>query len=160
MDKLNIYCIVQDHFGSFRSYDTKKLLWTDMFFFILVPILIGLLYFLWFPAIDDNTRRLVITSYSILIGLLLNINVLIFNRIQESKKDNLRLSLIKEMFANISFTILIALMTILLLIVSEFFVDTVERIINTLVIIFAAMFILNLLMILQRMYLLFQDEAK
>lgn len=63
------------------------------------------------------------------------------------------------MFATISFSILIGLLAIVAIVIKPYLCESIFKVIDSLIIGIAIAFILNLLMILQRLYLLFESET-
>lgn len=116
-------------------------------------------YFFGDPIDSHKSSGPIITSFSILIGLLLNVNILIFNRLQAARGNKDREDYIKQMFATISFSILIGLLAVVTILLKPYTGHQFHKLCDSIIVGIGVTFILNLLMVLQRLYLLFDSES-
>lgn len=127
MDKMNILLIVKDHIKIFHKYGTNQVNIFEVAFFFGAPIALGLMYVLLFPNLGSTVTDALISASAIICGLLLNLMVLLYSLIFNSKKsfgEELNITefknLCKEVLSSISFLIIVCLV----LIVSSFLCNT------------------------------------
>lgn len=179
--KINIYVIVRDHLSTLHGYGSTRLSIRDLIVFFALPIGIGwtLVYCLGIRLKGDLVSNL-ITGLSIFVGLLLNLQVIIFDIISklnesietnteaETAKDSVRevkrtmkRAFIKEIFSNTSFAILLSIVTLLPL-VTLLFEECKgwSAVLSAVSFSLILMFLMNLLMILKRMHLLLGHELR
>lgn len=105
IEKMNFKCIIRDYLKTFYKYDTKKRSYTDIVLFIIFPVFLGIMFgnFIFLTNEFINT---LLTIFSVLLGLMLNLLILIL-----SKKSKIRAinELNTELFHSISFSILISI---------------------------------------------------
>jgi len=169
--KLNIGAIVKDHFGTMRSYRTQKLSFFDGITFIVLPALVAIVISIHYKAPESAFATSIITASSIFIGLLLNLLVLLY-QISYRNREKLLASpgndhltrkklLLKEINANISYCILLLSVLVVSCITMAFEEQMGEISIKIgygLVYFLSIHFILNLIMILKRVYALISIE--
>lgn len=118
--KISVTQIVSDHFGTLRDERTHKISFVDVGLFLCVPAIIaaGFVYFSW--QINDGAANLIITSMSIFAGLMINVLVLIYTVANNSKasglseeETDLERRFLREIFANISFSITISVLIVI-----------------------------------------------
>lgn len=176
LDKINISKIVEDHIDTLKYYNTNKKSKGDIFLFFIVPLILSsaIVYFEFIPT--EGTITIFVTALSIFAALLFNLLLLIYDITSKSKnteqKDELTSSFIKEIYSNVSFSILIAITTIILSIVYYIWISTCTsevEIINLslttyifsfLIYYFMIQFLLTLLMILKRIHALLSNEIQ
>lgn len=174
LSRIDIRKIIIAHYRSLSSLNSKGISFSDIILFIIVPILIsfGLTYNN--ISIQNQVPNL-ITAMSILAGFLFNLLAIIHTSLgkikQRVKNKNEEKNLIKfrfanEIHANISYNILVALFLIIFLVIfafdikfnnisfSRLFTDSL----NFICLFLLSQFILNLLMILNRIYILLDKE--
>lgn len=109
IEKMSFKCIVRDYLKTFYDYDTKKKSQKDMVLFIIFPILLGIAFgnFIFLTREFINTLLII---FSILLGLMLNLLILILSK--KSKKETIN-KLNTELFHSISFSILISIFIVI-----------------------------------------------
>lgn len=158
LNKINIYQIIKSHFTTLQNDNTNKAEFDDYLTFLLLPIIIatGLLCF--DIQLKESAVNIVITTLSILVGLLFNVIVLIFDIIKRDASQKLKNTILKQLLANISFTILLSIITILFTLATYFEIETIKEIATWIVYFLLTIFLFTVLMVLKRMYLLFRNE--
>ena len=157
-NKININQILKSHFATLQNDNSNKAEFDDYLTFLIVPIIVatGLLYF--DIHLKDSAVNIVITTLSILVGLLFNVIVLIFDIIKRDASQKLKNTVLKQLLANISFTILLSIVTILFTLATYFDIEYIKEIATWIVYFLLTVFIFTVLMVLKRMYLLFRNE--
>ncbi len=160
LKKINISQILKSHFATLQNDNSKKSEFDDYFTFFILPIIISsiLLYFkIW---LKESAINIIITTLSILVGLLFNVIVLIFDIINRDATQKVKNTVLKQLLSNISFTILLAIVSILFTLVT--YIDTIfiKEIATWIVYFLLSAFFFTVLMILKRMYLLFKNEIE
>lgn len=170
--KLNITSIVKDHLNTLYNNRTQKISITDIIELYFLPFLLSLILVLIINfGLTSDITSILITSFSIFTALLFNLLVLLFDIVNKNKtipadatdeeKKGLsnKLRLLKEVYSNISYCILVSIIVLVLLIIS--LVSTNEIFIKTMGILvyFGCLnFILILIVILKRIHILFSNE--
>lgn len=158
LDKINISKIVENHFNTLRNANTKKAELDDYITFLFIPIIAtGLL--IWKKTfLDTNSINIIITTLSILVGLFFNVIVLIFDIIKRDKNNNIKNVVLKELQANIAYIILISIISILICLVTYIDNCIIKYISNSVVFFLLTNLIMTVLMVLKRMFHLFDKE--
>lgn len=162
-NKINIFQIIQDHHNTLIDYRTGRYKKADLFTFYFVPISSTaiLVHYLGFRIGSEQTSIL-ITALSIFAALLFNLlllthSIVIRNLNQEGNTS--KISLLKEIYVNISYAILISILTIITLLIHVVFSNALLALIVTWLTSFAVLnFIFTLLLILKRIYSVLEDE--
>lgn len=176
LSRIDIRKIIIAHYRSLSSLNSKGTSYSDIFLFIIVPILIsfGLTYSN--ISIQNQVPNL-ITAMSILAGFLFNLLAIIHTSLgkikQRVKNKNDKKNLIKfrfanEIHANISYNILVALFLIIVLVIFAFDIKSNNitfncvfiKSLNFICLFLLSQFLLNLLMILNRIYILLDKEEE
>lgn len=165
--KIDISDIVHDHFKSLRNYRSEKMSKIDLFTFYFFPIAVGIVLAICISPPSETVLSSLATGYAIFAGLLLNLLVIIFTvrrsvLDKESNKEirkNL-LDLMREIFANVSYQILICGFAIVVLIVSMYLKDGNSIPLISVVYGVSLHFILTFLMILKRIYRLLRIQFR
>lgn len=172
MEKINPAKIIRDHVLTLKSYDTGKYSVGDFFVFILLPFGIAGYLAYYFPKSDKNTTEIfnkdvvdiLVTSLSIFAALLFNLLLLVYDLVKKANPGEayavLKTRFLKEIFANISYSIFISMLAVIILLIS--LLGTESRILQVTVVasvyFLVSNFILTLLMILRRVHILFSKE--
>lgn len=156
--KIDISKIVENHFATLQNANSKKAAFDDYLTFLIVPLIVTsvLLYFKAFFSTD--ALNIVISTLSILVGLLFNVVVLIFDIIKRDSSNKIKNIVLKQILSNIAFTILISIIAIiftLLTFINNFYC---KIIFNSILFFLLTNFGLTVLMILKRMFHLFHTE--
>lgn len=160
LNKINIIQILKNHLSTLKNDNTKKAGFDDWFTFLILPSLITGLLIYFKKELKDDAINIIITTLSILVGLLFNVIVLIFDIIKRDATQKIKNTILKELLSNISFTILISILAIILTLFT-FIEDQVARLLFTGGVYFLlSVFIFTVLMILKRMHKLFKNEIE
>lgn len=169
--KINILGIVKDHIATMKNHDTEKTRYFDLIVFFYVPILISSVIFQFCPILGNGIPNALLISLSVFTALMLNLLMLIFNIMQNTKNNHvdsekgnkkIKIDFLKEIYYNISFSILISLCSVIILIlysigVFEISID-IKLIFTLLTYYLIFIFILTIFMILKRVHVLISKE--
>lgn len=163
LTKINIKKIVIDHFKTLRDANTNRIRISDYLLFLGVPLIVSVIIVFSFNILlSDNLINILITSLSIFVGLLLNLLVIIFDVVtklkEKEKHDTLKKNFLKEIYSNISFSILLSLVAIIFLVLSltdNCYLKLISNVICDMLLLFFSM---TLLMILRRVHILLSNE--
>ena len=158
--KTRVWKICKDHVLTLYNANTNKVYWWDIVVFYIFPIAISLILVLYFQFSIEIYVSTLITVFSILCGLLFNFLVLILG---VPKKENNKLfnKVLDETYSNISYEILVSLLSVILLCVFEYLsIDWLIKT-STIVILFLTInFTFTIFMILKRVYSLLDGKNK
>ena len=158
--KIDVRMIIGDHFATLRDEGTSKISRTDIAVICGIPIAVGLVaYFLCF-RIPDQYIGTLISVFAIFVGLLFNVQVLIYNFSDRDEPQDVttRNELLRQSFANISYAILVSLAVVILLSFLLFSSGWLEAALEAIVVALAINFVLSLLMVLKRMHVLLRSK--
>ena len=172
MEKINPAKIIKDHIRTLKSYNSDRYSSWDSIIFLIFPIgLAGVLAY-YFPKSEKNpdeifdktTVDILVTSLSIFAGLLFNLLIMIYGIVKKVPKGEpyaeLKATFLKEIYTNISYSIFISMLAVVILIIS--LLGSSYRIIQIAiacsVYFLITNFILTLLMILRRVHILLSQE--
>lgn len=168
--KIDVRQIVADHFATLVDEDRpKQQSGLDFFLFVILPILAAtaLLYF--DLILGKSIGNVLITALAVFAGLLFNLLLLIFDiankpRPENERLDDLKRRFLREIYSNIAYSIFIALLTIVILLIHFLFLSLNSRsgfVFSAFVIYFlCGNFILTLFMVLKRIHILLATEFK
>jgi F0F1-type ATP synthase assembly protein I len=171
-DKINVVRIIADHVATFKDYGQTKTSSWDVFLFFVFPLIVGFILILLGVRLSANLVSLFITVFSVFAGLLFNLQILMFDivgkasnikslppSLQTSRSIHRRIDALEHVSRNISFEILLSLISVILLPVSTLFLDKISTIVfSFLVFYLVILFTLTLLMVLKRIHGLLSDE--
>lgn len=175
-DKINIKNILQDHFSTLQNERTGNGDVLDYIVFFVLPLLIsGVL--VWIFNDLQQFASILITSLSIFTGLLFNLVLLTYDLIKRNEKQDLDIKdksdlktkedhdivikgkILRQIFTNISYSIVVAIFTIISLLLLYIWNNPVYKYIIGFVIYFLVLnFFLTLLMVLKRTHRLLSSE--
>ncbi|WP_234567499.1 hypothetical protein [Rhodohalobacter sp. 614A] len=190
--KVNIKGILKAHISTLYDAksakvddDEKKLDPWDVFWFFIFPGVVVTFLFLFIDLKHDKIINAISISLSIFVGLLLNLLVLISAQLKKETRESLKQKnpsitdkdlelqlkknyLIKELYSNISYSIIIAVLSLVVVfigyILSEIYIPGISikasLIPNFLVYYLYLNLLLTLFMILKRTYLILESEFK
>ena len=158
MKKINVFGIVRKHFATLKNSNTRKASFDDWFTFLVFPIGVAAFISYFKPVISESVLDLLIASLSIFVGLLINVVVLIFSIIQKEQDSRIKSDVLGETITNICYTILISLITIVFAFIMFSENLHTKEIFTCLIYFLTIHFLVTLLMIIKRMYLLFIGE--
>ena len=167
-DKIDISDIVRDHLGTLRNNATKRYRPWDFVLFFGGPSFVATVLVLIYGDFPANLIGVAATSLSVFTALLLNLLLLAYNITRNSKAPadphirNTREELFHEIFSNIAFAVLVASMAVVSVfifgIVQECEQPIVTKSLSLVVYSMGALFLLTLLMLLKRVYVLLKNE--
>lgn len=177
--KINIISIVTDHIATLKNFDTtedyeidnykkKPLNRYEIFLFFVIPGILSCLLVYTKIELNSNITNTLITAFSVLTALLFNLLMLIYDIIKKGGQDKTRLILIREIYNNISYTILVSICLVIFLgiILYTFPTDsnkhghlTTQTGLSLVIYYFLFNFVFTLLMILKRVHSLLSTEC-
>jgi len=195
-DRVNIGLIFRKHIETFYDYGqanstgVRKATMADITTFVYFPISFSTIIVLLGIKLTNDYINIIITALSIFVGLLLNLLVLIFDLAKKQKEkiaslnqqgeiipqiEAAKYAIIKELYANISFSIALSIFAIITSILPtlrpQIIIDILKSnlnfsllksvylaITNVAAITLVVEFLLVLLMILKRFFLIFKNE--
>jgi hypothetical protein len=166
MGKLNIWKIIRDHFSTFRNYTTGDRSLMDFAVFLGVPLAVA--GFLLWRGINFKPPVLsgMLSAFSIFAGLLLNLLLLICGFTTNERfsgndpATTTRRNFLREVYFNLAFSILVALVIVALDLATVAVVDehgtyrTITFVLGFLIV----QFVLTIVMVLQRIHTLLAFE--
>jgi len=164
--KISIVKILTDHKKTLVDQNTEKPGGEDLFYFLILPVIVPILL-IWLFGFDfeesSDLKKTLVSSLAIFVGLLFNALVLLINIAKNEESKNVKHVVIKELIANISFSIIIAFISVILILTRYwqipmiFEVDllpTTGQIIDFFALCFLTSFFFTFLMIIKRTYLI------
>ena len=166
--KVNVGDIIKSHFSTLVHAKKRKPGRDDYFTFLLFPLLICLIVSFLGVSINSTGTNIIITSLAIFVGLLINMVVLLFDLLGKDTESDEKVKILREILSNILFTILLSIFLIILslvgLIPDELMknpcIKHVSVVIDGIIYFFLTFLILTILMVIKRMYLLFDYEFR
>lgn len=172
--KISVIGIVKDHIATLRNNRTGKIHFPDIVLFFIFPGIISGLMLQLGVSLNDGFVNALITSFSIFSALLFNLLLLVYDisdkldnkpqgtNIAENNKIIIRRELLREIYVNVSFSILIS-MTVVIILLSYFLkpsncvlftvnVCSAQWILALIVYYLSSQFLLTLFMVLKRIY--------
>lgn len=172
-EKVNIFRIVKEHFGTLVNVQTKRTNWYDIATFYILPMTLSVSLYIYSVTPTPSVINIVVTSLSIFAALLFNLLVVILaypNTPTPPRVDqNVRVEYIREIYVNIAYAILVALLTIIFCVVllalepnqqvqQPDWVNHAYKLTAMITQFSFLNFILTLFMILKRVHILFYKE--
>jgi hypothetical protein len=170
--KVDVRRIIASHIATMRDFSTNRYSKPDLIIFYGAPIAaaVAAIYFGW--RFDAGVLNSLLTAFSIFAGLLLNLLLLVFTFSvrdqQPSMVGRIRGSLVKDLHDNIAYSILlsIVLVGVTMFEVARLGMKTKQEAASTgslstgVIIFLSANFVLTLLMILKRIYIILNHEIE
>lgn len=156
--KINITRIIKNHFETLQNANTKKASFDDYLTFLIIPFAITAILFYFKVYITETALNVVISTLSILVGLLFNVVVLIFDIIKRDSANKIKNIVLKQILSNIAFTILLSIISILFTLLTLIENCYTKIIFNSILFFLLINFAVTVLMILKRMFHLFHTE--
>jgi hypothetical protein len=166
--KINVLPIITAHILTLRNYATGRMSFLDIMVFFGFPLSVAALAGLYHFKVHAIALNALVSSFSLFATILLSLLVMVFSFIQSTEKSGIdpylsqRRKLLREISANICSTVLLSVAIVVVSIVALAFMETEADAVGnyTMVALVAAFitFILNILMIVKRMYLLMENE--
>lgn len=167
ISKINCWDILSSHFQTLQNNQTGKISLGDIFVFYVIPLLGVLIAYLLPPL--QSLNNVLITLLSIFSALLLSLLVLAIDaarkaRDRASEKTPRLLILFRQTYANIAYSILVAMVGVIVLLVPFFLTPEeykqhpkLQFIVGAITFYVIIHFFLTILMILKRMNVIFSD---
>ena len=150
--KISVFDIIADQFKIYKNDQNDKYYWLDILNFIVVPIGVGALVAFNLPLskIIDNADK-IITIYSIIATLPLSFLALLVDRILKNRKEE---AVAKETFVSITIDIVysIAVIAIVVFAAITSLPEWAGKIIVGVIAFLTIKIVLNIFMILKRVY--------
>ena len=163
-NKINVSQIIADHFHTLRDITAEKTSVWDVLLFFGLPFLAAVLILFGLGThIDRAASNILITSLSVFSGLLLNLLLLIYDLVareeQEAganQKPGHRVLLLREIFANISYSILVSVFCVAILLIAYLDIGTgfFLKFFSFSVYFLVIQFLLTMFMVLKRVHVL------
>jgi len=174
--KINISKVVKDHFATFRDIDNRNFAWAELIFFFALPVGVACVLVLRLNVLlSREILNTLIASFSVVVALLFNLLLLVYDIISKSDPGSstfeLKRRLLKEIYSNISYSILVSISAVIFMVIFFFVLPptSAQTAVNTspsgksLSIIIVSLlinFTLTLLMILKRVHILLAKEME
>jgi uncharacterized membrane protein len=166
VDKADVTPIIRAHLETMSSYRTGKASLPDYLFFFGLPVALGVGLVISKFGFRLDAVNGFLNAFAILTGLMLNLLVLVFTistTTGERPDTQLRKRILKQVFANVCFCILIAIGVAATALIALSYMRSVQfaRTGPTATFFLASLtsnFILSLLMVIKRMYKLISTE--
>jgi hypothetical protein len=165
--KIDVRRIVRDHLATLKDDATGKRMISDYLLFFGVPVLVALSLVLTVDlSLNKEAVALLVTSLSIFAALLFNLLLLIYDVVRKigRESEELKAEFLSQVYSNISFAILVSILSIIVLLVAYFDLDGSWFALSTSFVVYylVTVFIFTLFMILKRVHILlsreFEDE--
>lgn len=186
--KLNVWGIVTGHLDTFRPYKTardgdskRKFDYNlgEIAFHYVLPFIVAALLVLWRGfTVNDGIADILLTSLSILAALLFNLLMMVFDtlrRFQEANRPRIneltdlelvRWDLLKQTYINISYSIFVSLVAVLILVCvaiwdsnsNAAWITELKKFVSFAVYFLVFNFSLTLFIVLKRIHILFSSE--
>ncbi len=167
MNKLNILPILKGHLNTLQDFRNSSLAIPDLLTFFGLPCIVGVVLVMLKFGFRVDAVSGFLNTFSILTGLLLNLLVLVFTLASAAAPMNMDLRMrkifLRQIFANICFSILISIAVVVTALISLAYMRSNQGAVTgpaaTFVLSsFTASFVLTLLMVIKRMYVLLGKE--
>jgi len=157
--KIDIRKIVTDHNKTLINRFTGKPDGTDLISFFILPLVFAIVMVSFHVLISKDLIGTVVSALAIFVGLLLNVVVLLFDIVRKENIRKVKVALVREVLANIMYTILLTVACILAIITTLYDGNCiVQHVTNFFSYYLLGTFFTTLLMVIKRMYALFENE--
>lgn len=160
--KINPRQIIVDHVATLRDHGTGSISPFDIGIFIALPALAGLASYIFERSMSDNVIAILVSSFSIFAGLLINVLVLIYTvslrAREEFDEGALERDFLREIFANVSYEILVSIVIVAFLSVLSLLKDNARVAVSSVIIALSINFVLTLLMVIKRLHILLRKR--
>jgi len=171
--RINIASIIKDHFKTLRSLNQSYdfIHWKDIILFIILPLSVSILITINGYNFKQQVGNL-IAATAIFGGFLFNLLAIIYGQINNIKADaerensKLKKKFVKEIHTNISFCIVLSIFIVLSLLLTTInipnfqFQEALEKIFIVINYYLMIIFVLTLMMVLNRVYVLLKKDAE
>jgi hypothetical protein len=174
-EKINPRRIIRDHLKTLYSNRTSKPNPWDFLLFFILPVIVSIFLLSGLKApLNKDAIGVFATSLSIFAALLFNLLLLVYDvvrKVDQSERkqanDGVKAQVLKEAFSNISFSILVSIVSVIFLLVLFLLNDQLEKwphaikyLLDFVSYWLISMFILTLFMVLKRVHILIEDEVR
>ncbi|MDR3625484.1 MAG: hypothetical protein P4L45_01545 [Ignavibacteriaceae bacterium] len=159
-EKINITQIINDHIETLVNDNKKRPGLDDCITFLLLPIFISTLLLFLKVYLDVNVINIIITALAILLGLLFNVIIILFDIIKRDSTKKIKNNILEQLISNISFAILLSIFAIIMVLCTFINNCFIRLVIHWYIYFILSLFLLTVLMILKRIYTLFKNEIK
>lgn len=153
--KLDPSEIIKEHLSTMNNESTGRVSPVDVFVFFVAPVVAAaLIMLLNCKGFDSSSVGIWIGALSILAGLMINVLVLLYTVKAvgpTEDEENDQIDLIKQVNANLLFSVLVALFAIVLLCIVAVLDGIAERFVSAVIIALLINFTLTILMTLKRL---------
>lgn len=171
--RINIISIIKDHFKTLRSLNQSYnfIHWKDIILFIVIPLSIAFLITYKGYNFKEQIGNL-IAATAIFGGFLFNLLAIIYSQINNIKEDaekeasKMKKKFVKEIHTNISFCIVLSIFIVLSLLLTTIdlpdfkFRKIIEKIFIVINYYLMIIFVLTLMMVLNRVYVLLKKDSE
>lgn len=165
--KMNPSTIVLAHFCTLKDYGTNKVSKAELFFHFVVPAIFVVIHFKFGSKLSEGIISILVSAASIFAGLMLNLLVLIYTLIFNSKQNADKISnyqdfllLSKETLATISYSVLVCIILVLFCFLCLSEIDCLSMLGRIGCVYFGISAVFCLLMVLKRCYSIIQYELQ
>lgn len=160
--KIDVRDIVHDHFATLVDYSSGRRSGSDYVLFLVLPAAVTALLLYLRICLSEAAVNVLITALSIFAGLLFNLLVLIDGladrKSPPTTAEDAR-QMLKSVYANIAYCVLISLVTLVPLCISALTNNPIANLVTSgLVYFLLGHFLLTLLMVLKRIHALLSHE--
>ncbi|WP_242916339.1 hypothetical protein [Pontibacter liquoris] len=158
--KIDIRKIIRDHKSTLVNQNDGKPDITDKLSFFWGPLVAAALLVYFGALIKEGMISTIVSVLAIFVGLLLNVVVLLFDIVRKADVRKVKVELVREVLANIMYTILLSVACILTSIMTLInFNCYLLHFTNFISYFLLFVFLTTLLMVIKRMYSLFENEV-
>ncbi|WP_205456227.1 hypothetical protein [Clostridium botulinum] len=149
--KIEIIYIIKEHIKTLKVFGSEKIRVNDISIFFIVPIFIALILVL-NMEIDDTRIGIIVTAFTIFIGLLFNILAILLAFDSQRNKE-VDKKFIKEVLYNVSFSIIISILVLIVSIIRFINLEWYGYFLLDFILFYLmTVFILTLFMVLKRLF--------
>ncbi len=165
--KFSIIDILRDELSTLRDFSSGNLSKIDIFVNLFFPAMLSIMFVSFDRLISGSMINSILTAFSVFAALLLNLMILVYtivsrenSKSEETKKDKLKLMLLKETYTNIQFSVLMSVFIIICLLLILFLPSSkyINVTLSLLIYYFIFVFIFTILMVLKRTHIVMKQE--
>ncbi len=158
--KIDIRFIFLKHLSTLIDSKSGKVSFIDHLTFHVFPAIFAAIIVCYKVFLDKDAVSILCTCLSIFVGLFFNVIVLIFDMIKRDGSQGFKNELLSEILSNISFSIALSIICILISFATLIQNENVKIMANWLTYTLSGVFFLNVIMILKRTFILFEKEVE
>lgn len=160
LNRLNPSDFIKSHYNTFRKKETNEVCYIEIFFQLLTCIGFSIIHYL-FLKIDDTAIGIIISSVSIVAGLMLNLMILIYTLIinkniqpETDSNNNIFINLARDTISTIAYCVLISLILVVFTLFNLTKIDFLNNIGHFFTVFFGINLIITIMIVLKRCYAL------